>query len=374
MRLSKPRLLARAASLAVIAIGASVALASPGGAAQAPVGLGTAESFAVLAGAGITNANQTVIIGDVGTSPTPAETGFDGVSQTGTNHHGDAVTQQAKVDLVTAYDQAAGAGPAASVAVELGGTTLKPGVYRGETLEITGTLTLDTGGDPNAVFIFQTGSTLLTAANSSVVVLDGGTACNVFWQVPSSATLGTDSHLTGTVLASTAISANSGATIEGRLLAQTASVTLDHNRITVPTCSTTVTPDRSGTIPAATSDGGTTTPDVATTPADASSTTGGSATSATPDASTPAASTPPGTTSASPTPPGTTSASPTPAPDGPPAGPPAAPARPSAPPAMTTRPPLPYTGLDGRLPVIGLLLVGVGLLLLALVGLRSRPA
>ncbi len=204
----------------------------PSGAAQAPVDLQTADSFAVLAGTGITNTGATTIWGDVGSSPIPAETGFGSVTLHGTDHAADAVSLQAKNDLTTAYNQAAGAGPPTSVAVELGGTTLTPGVYNGATLEITGTLTLDTQGDPNAVFIFQTGSTLLTAANSNVTVLNGGIACNVFWQVPSSATLGTDSHLIGTVLASTSIQATSGATIQGRLLAGTASVTLDNNTIT----------------------------------------------------------------------------------------------------------------------------------------------
>jgi len=225
--------------LGMLTIGTTALFPAPGaGAAQAPVGLGTATSFAVLAGQGITNANATTIIGDTGSYPNPAETGFDTVTQIGTDHGGDAVTAQAKDDLTTAYNQAAGAGPPTAVAVELGGTTLTPGVYNGDTLQITGTLTLDTGGDPNAVFIFQTGSTLITGSNSAVVVLNGGIACNVFWQVPSSATLGTGSHLIGTVLASTSIQAASRATVQGRLLASTGSVTLDENTISTAGCDT----------------------------------------------------------------------------------------------------------------------------------------
>jgi hypothetical protein len=206
------------------------------GAATAPVDLGTATSFAVLAGAGITNTGPTTITGDVGTFATTSESGFNTVTLLGVDHAGDAVTQQAKTDLTTAYNQAAGSGPPTSVAAELGGRTLTPGVYNGATLQITGTLTLDTLGDPNAVFIFQTGSTLITATASNVIVLGGGTACNVYWQVPSSATLGTSSNIIGTVMASTSISANTGATIQGRLLASTGAVTLDSNTITRPVC------------------------------------------------------------------------------------------------------------------------------------------
>ena len=182
----------------------------------------------------------------------------------GTNHGGDAVTQQAKNDLTTAYNEAAGSGPPIAVPTgELGGLTLTPGVYNGATLQITGTLTLDTLGDPAAVFIFQSGATLITASDSAVVVLGGGTACNVFWQVTSSATLGTNSHLIGSVLALTSITATTGATIDGRLLARNGAVTLDTNTITAESCAastttttpgatTTTTPGATTTIAAAT--------------------------------------------------------------------------------------------------------------------------
>ncbi|MEY2448891.1 MAG: hypothetical protein QOH79_2367, partial [Acidimicrobiaceae bacterium] len=140
------RLAGRIAALSIMALGVGALFPGVSSAAQEPVGLRTADPFAVLAGEGITNANATTITGDVGTYANPAETGFDSVTLTGTNHYGDDVTAQAKVDLVTAYDEAAGAGPPTLVEVELGGTTLKPGVYNGPTLEITGVLTLDTEG------------------------------------------------------------------------------------------------------------------------------------------------------------------------------------------------------------------------------------
>ena len=332
---------ARVAAAAVIAAGLTAFFPGVSSAAQAPVGLGTADPFVVLAGQGITNANATTIIGDVGTYPNGAETGFTSVSQTGTNHSNDDVSMGAKDDLVTAYNQAAGAGPPTSVAVELGGTTLTPGVYNGATLEITGTLTLDTGGDPNAVFIFQTGSTLTTMTDSNMVVLNGGTACNVFWQVPSSATLGVNSHLIGTVLASTSIQATSGATIQGRLLAQTASITLDHNTITNAGCTTPTGEGEGGggstTIPGG--GGGTTTPpgEDTTTAGVPTAETPGESTSETPGEST----TPPGEST---TPPGES----------------------TTPPGITTgtvgRPPLANTGFDSQLPLIGVMTIMFGVL------------
>lgn len=234
---SHPRQVCRRIPLVLAAAcGVLVCSAVGAAAAQAPVGLGTAGSFAVLAGAGITNTGATTITGDVGTFPTPSETGFGTVTLNGANHTGDAVTQQAKTDLTTGYNTAAGAGPGTAVPTELGGRTLTPGVYTGTTLGLTGTLTLNTLGDPDAVFVFQTASTLVTASSSAVTVLNGGVACNVFWQVASSATLGTGSHMIGSVLALTSITATTGATIDGRLLARNGAVTLDHNTITTQTC------------------------------------------------------------------------------------------------------------------------------------------
>jgi hypothetical protein len=154
---------------------------------------------------------------------------------TGINHAGDATTQAAKNDLVAAYNAAAGQAVTQTVATELGSTTKGPGVYNSAagTFTITGTLTLDGQGDPNAVFIFQAASTLITAASSNVVLINGAQASNVFWQVGSSATLGTSSNLLGTVLALTSITATTSATVSGRLLARNGAVTLDTNSILI---------------------------------------------------------------------------------------------------------------------------------------------
>jgi hypothetical protein len=204
---------------------------------QPTVNLGTAASFAVLAGAGITNTGITTINGDVGTYPTVSETGFGTVTLNGTDHAGDAVTQNAKTDLVTAYNDAAGRIPVIGKSGDIGGQTLTPGVYKSaSTLGITGTLTLDAQGDPNAVFIFQIGSALTTATGSSVILKNGAQACNIFWQIVSSATLETGSTFQGTILALTSITVNTGAVVKGRLLARNGDVTLIANTITVPIC------------------------------------------------------------------------------------------------------------------------------------------
>lgn len=260
------------AALATLCIGLVAVLPiAPASAAQAPIELGTAGSFAVLAGSGITNTGPTTITGDVGTHPTPTMTGFGTVTLVGSTHAADAVALRAKNDLTTAYNEATAATPTTTVATELGGLTFTPGVYGSPTLGITGTLTLDTLGDPNAVFIFKAGSTLITAANSSVIVRNGGTACNVYWQVGSSATLGTGTTFVGTVLAATSITATTGATVQGRLLAGTGAVTMDTNTITRPQCAPPLATTTTTTAPGSTS---TTLAGAATTLAGTSPTTG----------------------------------------------------------------------------------------------------
>jgi hypothetical protein len=206
-------------------------------AATPTISLGTAGNYAVLAGATVTNTGPTVINGDLGLSPGTAVTGFPPGQLNGTLHTADAAALQAKLDLATAYDDAAGRPTTATVPVELGGTTKTAGVYDSPagTFGITGTLTLDAQGDPGAVFIFKTASTLITASASGVNLINGAQAGNVFWQVGSSATLGTHSTIRGTVMALASITVTTGVTIDGRVLARTAAVTLDSNTITNPT-------------------------------------------------------------------------------------------------------------------------------------------
>jgi hypothetical protein len=171
----------------------------------------------------------------------------------GATHAGDAQAAQAQSDLVIAYDDAAGRAPTASVAGDLVGQTLTTGVYNSTgPLALSGTLTLDGQGDPNAVFIFQIASTLITASASNVNLINGAQACNVFWQVGSSATLGTTSSFKGTIMALTSISVTTGTVVEGRALARNGQVSLDNNTFTAPGCDTTTTTTTTTTAPTAT--------------------------------------------------------------------------------------------------------------------------
>ena len=217
----------------VLATGLTASAVSP-----TPVGLGTANSFAVLGGSGITNTGSTVINGDLGSYPTTTITGFPPGIVNGTNHAGDAVTQSAKTDLTTAYNDAAGRTPVTTVPTELGGSTLTPGVYTSAagTFGITGNVTLDGQGDPNAVFVFKTASTLITATSSSVTLIGAAQSCNVFWQVGSSATLGGSTSFKGSILALTSVTLVTSARVDGRVLARNGAVTLDSNTITKSTC------------------------------------------------------------------------------------------------------------------------------------------
>ena len=224
----------------LVAVSAAALLVVSAGSAQAAtsVPLGTAGSFVVLAGAGITNTGPTTLNGDLGTFPTTSISGPGSLTVTGTNHGGDAVTQGAKSDLVTAYNNAAGQGPTTPIAADLAGQTLTPGVYNSaSSVGLSGALTLDAGGDPNAVFVFQAGSTLTTASGSIVNLVNGAQSCNVYWQVGSSATLGTGSAFRGSILALTSITLTTAATVEGRVLARNGAVTLDSNTVSSPECS-----------------------------------------------------------------------------------------------------------------------------------------
>jgi len=216
--------------------------------AQPTVSLGTTSSFAVLAGSTITNTGTTIINGsaggDVGLYPGTVFTGKESASVSGAVHLADAVAIKAKDDLVKAYDDAVGRLPVTRIATELGGTTLTPGIYDSAdgTFQITGTLTLDAQGDPDVVFVFKTASTLITASSSNVNLINSARFCRIFFAVGSSATLGTNSHFVGHILALTSITANTGATVQGQLLARNGAVTLDNNTITNGICATTPVP------------------------------------------------------------------------------------------------------------------------------------
>lgn len=227
------------------------ASASPSG-----VGLGGAAPFAVLGATAVTNTGASVISGDLGVSPGTSVTGTPQV-QNGTIYKATAVAATAQASLVTAYNDAAGRTPTTSgdfSTTGLGGKSLVPGVYRAtSTMNLTGALTLDGGGDPNAVFVFQAGSSLVTASSSTVTLIGGAQACNVFWKVGSSATLGTTSSFVGTVMALTSVTLTSHVKVTGRVLARTGDVTLIDDTVTVPsTCvtATAVAPTISTVAPA----------------------------------------------------------------------------------------------------------------------------
>ena len=212
-----------------------LAFALPGAAQTAPP-LGTAQSFGVLGAATVTNTGTTVVIGDLGVSPGTAVTGFPPGIVTGTIHAADAVAAQAQLDVTTAYNLLASEACTIDLTgTDLGGLTLTPGVYCfSSSAQLTGTLVLDGQGATNPVFIFKIGSTLTTASTASVVFINGANNCGVFWQVGSSATLGTSTAFAGNILALASITLTTGVTLAGRALAQVGAVTMDTNVVSVP--------------------------------------------------------------------------------------------------------------------------------------------
>ena len=210
--------------------------------AQSIVNLGTTTNYAILAGSTITNTGTTTISGttgvNVGLYPGTVFSGRASVVLNGEVHLADTAANIAKADLVTAYNDVAGRLPVTRIPTELGGTTLKPGVYDSAdgTFQITGTLTLDAEGNSNAVFIFKAASTIITASGSNVNLINSANSCQIFWKAGSSVTLGTNSHLVGHIFALTSITANNGATVQGQLLARNGAVTLDTNTITNTIC------------------------------------------------------------------------------------------------------------------------------------------
>jgi hypothetical protein len=250
------------AGATILATGVAMAALTPTAAyavATTPP-LGAAANFAVLAGSTVTNTGPTIVTGDVGVSPGTAVVGFPPGTVNGTIHAGDPAAAAAQGDLTTAYNNAAGQACDTNLtSTDLGGLTLPPAVYCFNTsAQLTGTLTLDAGGNPNAVWVFQIGTTLTTASNSAVVLINGATPCNnnnVTWQVGSSATLGTGTSFVGNILANQSITLNAGSTSTGSLLARIGAVNLDTNNVS--TCdgaggmaSPAITTTPSGSVPA----------------------------------------------------------------------------------------------------------------------------
>ncbi len=220
---------ARTAASAVFLLLAASASALP----PPPIWLGEAEKITILGASTVTNAGPTKVIGNLALSPGVSVTGFPpGTIVGGSIHIGDALATQAHADAFTAYNQLAGETFTTNLSGQnLGGMTLTPGVYYFATAAaLSGILTLDTGGDPNAAFHFQIGTTLTTAVSSNITLLNGNTV-NIFWQVGTSATIGVGSTFTGNILADQSITVNSGATLNGRAIAINAAVTLDTNTI-----------------------------------------------------------------------------------------------------------------------------------------------
>lgn len=203
--------------------------------AAAQISLGSAQSFGALGGSAVTNTGNSTVNGNVGVAPGTSVTGFPpGVVVGGTIHSNDAVAQQAQNDLTIAYNNIASTPCTVDLTGQnLGGLTLTPGVYCFATsAQLTGALTLDALGNPNALFLFKIGSTLTTASASTVTVINGADACdNVYWQIGSSATIGTGTSFAGDILALTSITLTTGANTSGRLLARNGAVTLDTNNV-----------------------------------------------------------------------------------------------------------------------------------------------
>lgn len=260
----------RRGRLAGIALAVTLVFAAVPVVAQASaVNLATASPFVVLGGSTVTNEGSSVLNGDLGLSPGTSLTGFNEAVVNGATHENDAVAAQAQSDLTTAYKVAAGQ-PISPVndltGIDLGNQKLTAGAYGFSTsAQLTGQLTLDAQGDPNAQFVFVIGSTLTTASASSVVLVNGASPCNVYWKVGSSATLGSTTAFEGNLMSLASISVNNGATVLGRLLAREGAVTLINDVLSAPNCATgsTPTPTPTGSPPTQTATSPTPTPKTA---------------------------------------------------------------------------------------------------------------
>jgi hypothetical protein len=224
----------------------AAALLLSGGTANAAivptVPLATTSQYSVLAGSTVTNTNTpTKLALSLGLSPGTSVTNFP-PGQVTVQNIANGPAGIAKNDLTNAYNNAAGRETTANTGADLGNLILQAGVYavhsRGA-MGLTGPLVLDGAGNKNSVFIFQTNSSLITASGSTVQLINGAQECNVFWQVGSSATLGTGSVFRGNIMADQSVTVNSGVTVHGRAMARVAAVTLDNDTFAAPTCDTT---------------------------------------------------------------------------------------------------------------------------------------
>jgi hypothetical protein len=249
-----PRRIGRStAGVGVASIAAmSLLFAGSASAATAPVNLGSDSSFSVLAGSTVTNTGPTTMSGGLGLDPGTSVTGAPQVL--GATHIDDGVAIAAQNDLVTGFNDAASRPHTVLASADLSGQAFTPGVYEtpSSLLFSAGAVTLNAQGDPNAVFIFQVGSSITTSSATTVLLTNGAQPCNVFWQVGASVTLGSNSTFAGTVMAQTTITANTGANLDGRLLAQTGAVNLDTNTITTSACAPGTTGGTAGRAPGGT--------------------------------------------------------------------------------------------------------------------------
>jgi Ice-binding-like len=242
-----------------VALGAAaiVAIAAlPAVAEASPVNLATTTPFVALAGSTVTNTGPSVLNGDLGVAPGTSLVGFGlPAVVNGATHDNDAVANQAQADLTTAYNVAAGqpVAPADDLTgTDLGNRTLTAGAYRyTSSAQLTGPLTLDAQGDPNAQFVFEIASALTTAPASSVLLINGASPCNVFWQVGSSATLDTTTAFQGNLMALSDISLNDGATVIGRVLARNGQISLINNVLDGSKCGAASSPPSTGATPPA---------------------------------------------------------------------------------------------------------------------------
>jgi hypothetical protein len=254
--MSSPTHLKRGFAGVILAV-ALAFVALPAAVQAAPVNLATASPFVALAGTTVTNTGPSVLNGDLGVAPGTALTGFGlPAVVNGATHENDAVAGQAQSDLTNAYNVAAGqpVSPADDLSgTDLGNRTLTAGAYRyTSSALLTGPLTLDAQGDPNAQFVFLIGAELTTESASSVVLINGASPCNVYWQVGSSATLGTTTAFAGNLMALTSISLNNGASVIGRVLARNGQISLINNVLTRPLCASETTTPPSGEPPSGT--------------------------------------------------------------------------------------------------------------------------